>query len=271
MHDIFEALVVGTAASMGLGVWLWSGRPRPLQWAALEGRAGGWGNALAAWVRRHLRPAVLAQAEMLEISSRELLGSGLVMAAIAGTVVGGFLPVHWLGLPIAAATFGVAPSLRVRWRFGAYQRAMRGAFEPHVLLLRIYFDLGMALPTALRLVREALSGDAQRAMDRLLGDLTEGHRDAALHAWAERTQLMEYQVLADTLVQQRGRALRGAALDPLDTLLTASRQQSMKTRTDRLLAGAPAIPILASLSVVLLYFYALIAGVQGLQALHFHW
>ena len=260
-----------TAASLGLGVGWALARPRPLRWTGIGGRVDGLVNALAGWLRRHLQPAVLTQADVLQIASRELLGIGLGAAVGVGLGVAVLFPVRWLGLFAAAAAFTLAPTVTVRRRFRAYQSAMQMAFEPQVLLLRIYFDLGMSLPMALRTLRDALHGAAQRELDRVLSDWAEGRRDAAFHAWAARTQLMEYRLLADTIVQQRGRALRGSALDPLDTLLVATRQQSMKTLTDQVLANAGVVPIVAAMALTLLYLYALVANVQGLQALHFHW
>lgn len=272
MGTVMDWVLMGAAGvSWGVVVWVGLSRPRRIRWT----RPTGWlhrviaGGAGRLW--RQLSPTVLRQAETLHISSRDLFWSGLGWAV--GTGVGVGVIATWRGLPwmmglvAAALAFYVAPSVTVRSRFRRYQNVMRLAFETQVLLLRIYFDLGMSLTTALRTMRDALGGHAQQELDQVLRDLATGQRAAALVAWADRTQLDEYLMLADTLVQQRGRALQGNALDPLDTLLTAGRQQSMKTLTNRLTAGASATPILATLALVILYLYALFASIPGMHAL----
>ncbi len=258
------------AGSSAVLVGLLLSRPQPLRWAAGPRGVVGWINRYAAQTRRRLSPAVLAQADVLQLSARQVLALAAGGALVVGLVVAALLPVRWLGVPAAVTGFYLTPSLQVRQRFRAYQEAMRAAFEVQVLLLRIYFDLGFSVLEALRLMRSALYGPARQELDRLLSDLAEGRRDAAFHAWAARTGLLEYRLLADTSVQQRGRALRGDALDPLDTLLAANRQQSMKTLTDRLASSAATTPIVAVMAVVALYLYALFARVPGLHSLNLH-
>ena len=270
VQPLVFALGGATSVSLGLFLWLWMSRPRPLSWDGRPGMADDLISAAAIGIRRRLSPQALAQADVLRLSPRQLLWMGLGISAIVGLGVAALFPIRWMGIPAGIAAFYLAPSMSVKSQFKNYQRTMRMAFETQVLLLRIYFDLGMPVTTAFRTMRAALHGAAQYEVDRVLSDLAEGNGDAAFREWAERTQLMEYRLLADTIVQQRGRALRGNALDPLDTLLTANRQQSMKTLTDKLMSGGAAVPILSTLSVTTLYLYALMSNVQGLQALNFH-
>lgn len=270
MQWITVGLVGLAGGSLGLALWWVLSPVRPLRW---EVAPTGWRAGVVQVgerMRRRLAPEVLAQAEILQLSSWSLVWMAVGLAIIAGVGTAALLPVRWMGIPVAVAAFYVAPSMSIRRRFRAYQRQMRVAFESQVLLLRIYFDLGMSVTTAFRTMRSALHGSARQEVDRLLSDLAEGRRDGAFEEWGRRTQLMEYRLLADTIIQQRGRALRGAALDPLDTLLTANRQQSMKTLTDKLTAGAAAVPILSTLSITTLYLYALMSNIQGLQALNFY-
>lgn len=269
LTPLILALSGVTTLSMGLLVWLLWSRPQSLSWAGSPSWSSGLLTRLGERTRRRLSSDVALQAEVLQIPSHELIGMGLGVALLVGLGVAALFPVRWLGILAALAAFYIGPSFSVRRRFKAYQQALRLGFETQVLLLRIYFDLGQSVTTAFRTMRTALHGYTLAEVDRLLGDLAQGQGDAAFKTWAGRTQLDEYRLLADTIVQQRGRALRGDALDSLDTLLTANRQQSMKTLTDRLTGGGALVPILATLSVTTLYLYALMSHIQGLGSLNF--
>lgn len=263
-------LLAGLAGgSAGAALWLVLSWPRALVWEAHSRWMGRRISQVARGMRRRLHPHVLIQADVLAWSPRQLFWRSMATAGVLGIGVG-FI-VGWLwGLIIAGAAFYVAPAWMVRQEFRRYQRALAQAFETHVLLLHIYFELGMPLLTAFRQMRLALRGPAQAQMERLLGDFAQGHPDAALRAWAARTQLMAYRMLADTLIQQRGQVLQGGTLDPLDTLLSAQRTQTMKSQTSKLSSGAAIVPILATLAITLLYLYGLMANIPGLNALHFH-
>jgi Flp pilus assembly protein TadB len=210
------------------------------------------------------------EADVLHLSARHLLIWSIVLTLPLGVVLGLLTRTWWLGVILAVAGFYLLPNLRVRLSYKSYQTAMRIAFETQVLLLRIYFDLGMPVVTAFRAMRVAVSGVAQQEIDRVLSDLSAGQRDAAFEDWAQRTQLLEYRLLANTIVQQRGRALEGETMKPLEILLSANRQQTMKILTDKLMTSAAAVPILSTLAVLILYIYALMVNIRGMQALHFH-
>lgn len=269
--NMSHAVMVGVASgSVGGIVWLLLSVPRPLTWHRPPGRwSRGLGQAVQG-IRRRLSPTVRRQADVLAWTPRQLFWQSVAMAGVLGTILMVWQGVV-VGLGVAVAGFYVAPAVLVRRRFHHYQEALAAAFETHVLLLRIYFDLGMPLLTALRQMRAALRGPAHTELDRLLGELVQGPTTHALRAWADRTQLMEYRMLADTLMQQQGEALRGEALAPLDTLLTAQRTQTMKNRTDKLTSGAAIVPILATVAITLLYLYGLMVHIPGVHALHFHW
>lgn len=271
MTPWIDALGIAVVLSVGWGAWLAMTWPQPLSWHAPLPKWEQGLNEMARRVRLRLSPPVVAQADVLKISGQWLLGMGLSMGVLGGLMMALVLPWHWLGIPFGLVLFYVAPSWSVRRQFQRYQLIMRMAFETQVLLLRIYFDLGMSVTAALRAMRTALDSTARQEVERVLQDLAAGNQDQALLAWAERTQLMEYRLLARTIVQQRGRALRGEALEPLEVLLTANRQQSMKTLTDKLTSGAAIVPILSTFAVTLLYLYALMTSIHGLQNLQFHW
>lgn len=263
--------LIGVVLGTGLTSWWLFMFPRPLRWV----RVPRWGDvvlgALTAHLLRHLSQETARRARVLHLAPRKLLVWSVLMAFALGGTLGVVLHSVWVGGLVMVLGFYGLPSLRVSLSYQAYQRAMREAFETQVLLLRIYFDLGMPVIVAFRAMRIAVSGVAQREIDRVLSDEAAGARDQAFTDWAQRTQLLEYQLLANTIVQQRGRSLEGNALKPLEILLSANRQQTMKMLTDKLMTSAAAVPIFATLSVLILYLYALMVNIRGLSALHFHW
>ena len=271
MSTTLWAAAMVVTFSTGLVVWWLLMVPRPLRWV----RVPSWGDVLltglTAHLFRHLSQETARRAQVLHLAPRKLLVWSLLMALMVGVALGFVLHAVWVGGVLTVLGFYGLPSLRVSLSYQAYQRAMREAFETQVLLLRIYFDLGMPVVVAFRAMRIAVSGVAQREIDRVLSDEAAGARDQAFTDWAQRTQLLEYQLLANTIVQQRGRSLAGNALKPLEILLSANRQQTMKMLTDKLMTSAAAVPIFATLSVLILYLYALMVNIRGLSALHFHW
>ena len=255
----------------GALTWLLLSYPRPLRWTQMPRMGEVILAGLSRHLFRHLNAATAEKARVIQLTPRRLFVWSFGMALGLGLVSGLITRTWWFGCVIAVGSFYLLPAFRVSLSYKSYQRAMREAFDTQVLLLRIYFDLGMPVILAFRAMRMAVYGVAQGEIDRVLSDEAAGARDQAFTDWAQRTQLLEYQLLANTIVQQRGRALAGDALKPLEILLNANRQQNMKMLTDKLMTSAAAVPILATMSVLLLYFYALIAGLHGLSALNFHW
>ncbi len=259
--------VVGGAVALVVGVSLM--RRPALSWQPSR-RLGfhllsGVGNRM----KKGLTPEAVRQADVLGLTPTDLVLMGLMATVVLG---GGtaiiFRPAPWLGVLTAAAGFYLGPSWIVGHRFRAYQKAMQTAFETHVLLLQIYLSLRKPIAIALKTMRSALSGHSQHELDRLLAELTAGRGERAFTTWADRTQLPEYRMLADTIVQQRGQGLTGESLEPLDTLLAANRQENMRSLTNLLSAGGFVVPMLCALAIATLWLYGLFSGVPGLSELH---
>lgn len=258
--------VVGFAAALLIGVLLSS--PPALTWQ----RRISWRTKLITGmgerIRKGLTPEAVLQADVLGLSPMNLILMGLTAAVVLGGLTAVFLrPARWLGVFTAIGGFYLGPSWIVGRRFREYQQAMQTAFETHVLLLQIYLSLRQPIATALKTMRGALNGSPQHELDRLLGDMTAGRGDYAFTRWANRTQLPEYRMLADTIIQQRGRGLTGDSLEPLDTLLAANRQQNMRSLTNLLSAGGFIVPMLCALAIATLWLYGLFSGVPGLSEL----
>lgn len=241
-------------------------RPHPLRW-------GSPSNARAAesgWIPRwfsSLKPEVIDRASILGIAPKRLALS--VVLLLGGYIIFClvFPPLGIKGLVLIVPAIFVLPRTLVNRRYKRYQLDMQRAFETHVILFRIYFGLGFSLSQSLRLMHTSLRGYAKQEIAHLLDDLTTGRGDAALVDWGSRIGLMEYEVLSSTLVQQHGRALTASTLDPLDTLVTASLEQTMRRGTDKMVSKAAMIPIIATMSTGILYMFGLFSGIPGLSSI----
>ncbi len=268
LHGLTWAPAVVVGAVVALVAWALLSRPAPLTWH-YEPR---WGvrfiGNVGIRLQKGLTPDAVTRAEVLGITPRDLVLMGLIAGLVGGGLGAVFIqPFRWIGVVIGALMFYIAPSSIVNSRFKNYQQAMQTAFENHVLLLQIYLSLRKPIMTALKAMRDTLSGYPQRELDQLLADLTDHRGDQAFVEWGHRTQLPEYRLLANTIVQQRRRTLNGDSLEPLDTLLAANRQENMLSLTNRLGAGGVIVPMLATFAIATLWMYGLFAGVSGLSSL----
>lgn len=222
------------------------------------------------WMKKRFTPEVARRANIVEIQSSELL-IGSVAVAVGFVVIGYLMMPKYLDFSLivpAAIGFIITPSYLVRRKYKAYQQELLRNFPKTVMLLRIYFDLGFTLLDALKQVRLALSGYSLMEMDRVLQTMAIGNQNKAFKDWAERADLMEYNLLSDTITQQQGRSLKGEILKPLDTLIEASQNQNVRSITEKISSMSSAIPITATMGTVIIYMYSIFAGITGLQALH---
>ena len=216
------------------------------------------------WIESRLSPIHLEEYRILEMTPGQLLGVGILIGlGIAGLFV---IVHHPVFAPVGFAFgIGFGPQWWIQSRYQAFQQSLRRDFPTLIMLLQIYFDLNMSLLDALRRIREALSPFGKREIDRVLSGFAEDRGDAALTEWGRRSHIVEYQLLASTLVAQRGMQLRSDMLTPLNTLLNTARQQALRSQTRRLNALAVLTPSLAVFSLVILYFFSMIARITGLS------
>lgn len=260
--------LIGVLGALGLTasllVWQALHRPLPLAFGVRETGWDRWVRRLDARVRRSWRPQTQRQAQILQMPPWHVVGLAVLAAGVGG-VLGGdlFSPVPWLGA-LGGMVLGVwqGPRWVVGSRFRQRQRALTRDFPPLVLLLRIYLDLGVPLPEAVAACRPAVARLTRQELDRLLAQFQLGARAAALRAWAQRTDLALYAILADTLAQGWDDGLSGAALQPLDTLMDAAQDQGTRSLTDRLDGMATLLVPLTALGWVLVGFSAIVLHVH---------
>lgn len=241
-------------------LWMMFHPPRAVDWAVPSPWIDRWMQGLDARLRRGWNPQTQRQAEILAIPPWHAVG--LMVVALAGGVLLGLdIGQGWLlALAIGALLAWKGPAWVIRRRFLVWQSQLDRDFPPLVLMLRIYLDLGEPLPEALAHTRPALSRVGQGELDRLLSALQMGARQSALKAWARRTDLPTYALLADTLAQGWDQGLTADALTPLDTLIQSSREQGTRSLTARLDGMATIVPIIAAFGELLVVLYALLVG-----------
>lgn len=254
-------MLVGIGGTLSAAsLWWATNPPRAIGWAPPT----PWIDRGVHWVdsglRRRWSPVTQQQAEILAIPPRHVLGF-YVMAASGGALLG-YDVLHGV---LGAVMFGAlaawkGPSWLIGRQFRNRQVALARDFPPLVLMLRIYLDLGEALPEALRHTRPAISRVGQAEMNRLLSALEAGVRQSALKHWARRTGLSTYKLLADTLAQGWDQGLTADALQPLDTLIDSSRAQGTRALTERLDGMATVVPMIAAFGVMAVLLYALLVG-----------
>ena len=250
-------LVAGLLAAWAL--WQALSPPRPLSWTPDTPWLERAMHRVDAGIRARWTTATQHQAQILGLPSWQIVGYYSAAAVIGG--LGGYDLHHqvWMALGVGLVALWQGPPWIIRQMFGKRQRVLARDFPPLVLMLRIYLALGQPLAQALAATRPALSRLGQAEVNRLLAAIQRGD-PAALKAWAQRTGLSTYRLLADTLAQGWGQGLTADALVPLDTLIRASREQGTRALTDRLDSLSTIVPVIAAFGVFLVLLDAIVAG-----------
>ncbi|PSR19896.1 MAG: hypothetical protein C7B45_17665 [Sulfobacillus acidophilus] len=244
----------------GWALWMVFHPPRVVDWVAPTPWLERWMQGLDARLRQGWNPRTRREAEILALPPWHVVGL-MLMAWAGGLLLGLDFGKGWLlalGIGILLAWKG--PAWVIHRRFLLWQSQLARDFPPLVLMLRIYLDLGEPLAEALGHARPALSRLGQEELDRLLSALQMGARQEALKAWARRTDLPAYGLLADTLAQGWDHGLSGDALTPLDTLIQSSREQGTRSLTARLDGMATIVPLIAAFGELLVVLYAILVG-----------
>lgn len=223
-----------------------------------------WTVRLAEWADTRIRsgwnPVTQRQAQILKITPLTLVAMTAALGAV-GWVIGTTLIHSQLLAVVLAGVMGwKGPALMIGRRFKRRRAILDRDFPPMVLLLRIYLDLGVAVPQSFQRTRTALSRTGRAEIDRMLSGLGLGAHAEALRDWAQRTGLVSYRLLADTIAQGWDQGLTGEALTPLDTLIQSSREQGTRSLTDRLDGVGTLVPIIAAFGVMIVIFYAMFYG-----------
>ena len=217
------------------------------------------------WIRSRWAEQTRQQADILRIKFATILQYLVISAGGAGVVLWIFFAKVWIVILVGMAAAGYwGPSWIIGRRFKQYQGFLRRDFAPLVLILRIYFDLGIPVTQALLAASRALGRTSQREINRLLTAMHSGQDGSeAMNLWGKRPRLMEYRLLADTIAQNWQASLTGQALAPLDTLIEANREQGTRSLADRLDAVATIVPILAAFGILVLVIFSLLYGSFG--------
>ncbi|AEJ40813.1 hypothetical protein TPY_2653 [Sulfobacillus acidophilus TPY] len=246
------------------GIWGWLlltllETPRALSWRTKNAESSRF-----QWIESRLSPFLLDEYRILSLTPGQLLGVGGLIGF--GTALLLIVVHHPLLAPLGfGAGLWFGPQWWIQSQYQTFQRQLRQDFPTIIMLLQIYFDLNMSLLDALRRIRGALSSSGRREIDRILSGFAEDRGDESLTEWGRRSHIVEYQLLASTLIAQRGMQLRSDMLTPLNTLLNTARQQALRSQTRRLNALAVLTPSLAVFAVVILYFFSMIAHISGLS------
>ncbi len=170
------------------------------------------------------------------------------------------------GLVAAGGGAWFGPQLWIHRHFIGWQQELLRDFVPLTLLLSVYFDLGFSPETALTETLAALGEVTATQVRRLLAQWQQqdGTPADAVQHWAMRLHLLPYQQLADVLANNLDRGLSGAALKPLQTLVSAQQQQGARALADRVDQQITVVPALAMLGLMLVGLYAFFAhGLAG--------
>lgn len=259
-------IVGGLGAACWLGAWiaLWQ-VPSVITFHPVEPWPVRARDALIRWMQQRWSAQVLAEMAVLGWSPALVAVFVAAFAALAGLPV--LAVTHRVIVALIAGLLAgwFGPQLWVHRNFVGWQQELARDFVPLILLLSVYFDLGLSPERAVEEVLPAM-GPATAAQLRIL--LTQWHQQIdtpgrILRAWAARIKLMPYQQLADVLAHHLDRGMSGEALRPLRTLVSAEQQQGARALADRVDQQVTVVPAVALLGLMMIIIYTFFAHGLG--------
>jgi len=262
-------LVAGGGVSLLLWSWvgLWRNE-KALTFIPHTSWRVRWRDAFVRFLQRRWSAKILEESAVLGWTPATISFWALLFAAFVGLPTVIVTHNRLLALVFAGVGAWLGPQFWIHRNFVGWQQELMRDFVPLVLLLSVYFDLGLSPERAFE---EALSAVGEQTAKQIRLLLAQWHQSntspaAIIQAWAAPFKLMPYQQLADVLAHHLDRGLSGAALKPLHTLITAQQQQgarAMADRVDQQVTVVPALVVLGLMIMVMFTFFAHGLGSTG--------
>lgn len=259
-------LAGGAGASLWIVTWvaLWR-TARPLTFAPETPWRVRARDAVVRFMQRRWSARILEEMAVLGWPPAMAGFWALFFAALGGVPALLVSRSSLVALCVAGGAGWIGPQLWIHRNFVSWQQDLLRDFVPLVLLLSVYFDLGLSPERALE---EALPAMGVNTAAQIRFLLTSWHEQVdtpagALQTWAARLKLLPYQQLADVLAHHLDRGLSGDALKPLHTLISAQQQQSARALADRVDQQITVVPALAMMGLMLIVLFTFFAHGLG--------